>query len=140
MEALQEQLRVMEQERETARATAQSQAAQAAVDLAATQAATGGPAGQVVFALTPALASNDLINYSTGEGIKMYGKAIAPLDTLYNGDSASLRLFLSKMQQRANQSVFLIVPRAGDELDVSGEGGAQGRNCLLLACPKVQVP
>jgi hypothetical protein len=104
MEALQEQLRVMEQERDTARATAQAQAAQAAVDLAAAQAATGGPAGPVVFALTPALASNDLINYSTGEGIKLYGKAIAPLDTLYNGDSASLRLFLSKVQQRANQS------------------------------------
>lgn len=40
MEALQEQLRVMEQERDTARATAQAQAAQAAVDLAAAQAAT----------------------------------------------------------------------------------------------------
>jgi hypothetical protein len=104
MEALQEQLRVMEQERDTARATAQAQAAQAVVDLAAAQAATRGPAGPVVFALTPALASNDLINYSTGEGIKLYGKAIAPLDTLYNGDSASLRLFLSKVQQRANQS------------------------------------
>jgi hypothetical protein len=50
------------------------------------------------------LASNDLINYSTGEGIKLYGKAKAPPDTLYNGDSASLRLFLSKVQHRANQS------------------------------------
>jgi hypothetical protein len=93
MEALQEQLRVMQQERDTAqvdRATAQAQAAQALVDLAAAQAATGGPAGPVVFALSPALASNDLINYSTGEGIKLNGKATAPLDTLYNGDSASL--------------------------------------------------
>jgi hypothetical protein len=94
MEALQEQLRVMQQERDTTqvdRATAQPQAAQVLVDLAAAQAATGGPIGPtMVFALYPALASNDLINYSSGEGIKLYGKAVAPLDTLYNGDSASL--------------------------------------------------
>jgi hypothetical protein len=101
MEALQEELRVMQQERDTARATAQAQAqaAQAAVDLAAAQAATGGPTGPVVFALSPALATNALINYGTGEGIKLYGRAMSPLDTLFNGDSASLRLFLSKVQQ-----------------------------------------
>jgi hypothetical protein len=36
--------------------------------------------------------------------LKLYGKAVAPLETLYNGDSASLRLFLSKVQRRADQS------------------------------------
>jgi hypothetical protein len=104
MEALQEELRVMRQERDTALATSQVQAAQASADLAAAQAATGGPTGPVVFALSPALASNNLIDYSTSEGIKLYGKAVAPLETLYNGDSASLRLFLSKVQRRADQS------------------------------------
>jgi hypothetical protein len=114
MEVLHEELRVAQQERDPAqannaqtvadRATAQAQAAQAMVDLAAAQAAAGGPAGPVTFALSPALATNALINYSTGEGIQLYGRATAPLDALYNGDSASLQLFLSKVQQRATQS------------------------------------
>jgi hypothetical protein len=106
MEALQEELSVMRQEKDTARATAQAQTAQTAADLAAARATTGGPTGPVVFALFPVLASNNLINYSTSEGIKLYGKAVAPLETLYNGDSASasLRLFLSKVQRRANES------------------------------------
>jgi hypothetical protein len=115
MEALQEQLLAVQQERDDTqannvqavadRAASQEQAAQAMVDLAAAQAAAGGPAGPVTFSLSPALATNALINYVTGEGIKLYGRATAPLDALFNGDYASLRLFLtSKVQQRATQS------------------------------------
>jgi hypothetical protein len=36
--------------------------------------------------------------------MKMYGKATAPLDALFSGDAALMRLFLSKVQQRARQS------------------------------------
>jgi hypothetical protein len=57
----------------------------------------------VTFALSPALASSLLLDYRTGEGIKIYGKATAPLDVLFDGDSGGLRLFLSKVQQRATQ-------------------------------------
>jgi hypothetical protein len=117
MEALQEQLRVMQQERDTARATAQAQAAQAAAAKAAAQAATGGPTRTVVFALSPALATSALINYGTGEGIKLYGRATALLDTLFNGDSASLRLFLSKVQQRVTQSGWAAI------LQISNQAG-----------------
>jgi hypothetical protein len=116
MEALRQALQIAEQERDAAqalttqaaadRATAQATAAQALLDLAAAQAvaataATGGQA--VTFALSPALASNALLDYRTGEGIKIYGKATAPLDVPYDGDSGGLRLFLSKVQQRATQ-------------------------------------
>jgi hypothetical protein len=116
MEALQQALQEAEQERDAAqaltneaaaeRATAQATAAQALLDLAAAQAAvaaaaTGG--GAVTFALSPALASSLLLDYRTGEGIKIYGKATAPLDVLFDGDSGGLRLFLSKVQQRATQ-------------------------------------
>jgi hypothetical protein len=123
IEALQEALQEAQQERDAAqalvnqagaeRATAQAIAAQALLDLAAAQAvaaaaaaAAGGGAvtgGVVTFALSPALTSNLLLDYRTGEGIKIYGKAAAPLDVLFNGDSGGLRLFLSKVQQRATQ-------------------------------------
>jgi multidrug efflux pump subunit AcrA (membrane-fusion protein) len=121
MEALQEQLLAAQQGQLAAQqeraaqainaqaaadhATAQAQAAQAVADLAAAQAAPArGPTGPVVFTLSPALATNALINYGTGEGMKLYGRATAPLDALFNGDSGSLRLFLSKVQLRASQS------------------------------------
>jgi hypothetical protein len=121
MEALQEALQEAQQERYAAqalinqaraeRATAQATAAQALLDLAAAQAvaaaaATGGGAvtgGVVTFVLSPALASNLLLDYRTGEGIKIYGKATAPLNVLFDGDSGGLHLFLSKVHQRATQ-------------------------------------
>jgi hypothetical protein len=117
MEALQEALQEAQLERDAAqalanqagakRATAQATAAQALLDLAAAQAvaATAGAVigGAVTFALSPALASNLLLDYRTGERIKIYGKATAPLDVLFDGDSGGLRLFLSKVQQRATQ-------------------------------------
>jgi hypothetical protein len=121
MEALHQALQEAEQERDAAQAlvnqagakpaTAQATAAQALLDLAAAQAeaaaaATGGgavPGGPVTFALSPALVSNALLDYRTGEGIKIYGKATVPLDVLFDGDSGGLRLFLSKVQQRATQ-------------------------------------
>jgi hypothetical protein len=57
----------------------------------------------VIFALSPALASNSLLNYESSVGIKIYGKAISPLDILFDGDAGGLRLFLNKVNQRANQ-------------------------------------
>jgi hypothetical protein len=121
MEALQEAIRIAEQERDqavAAKTAAEASAAQALVDLATAQtaAATANAAvltaaavtaGQVTFALSPALASNTLLNYRSSEGIKIYGKATSPLDSLFDGDSGALRLFLSKVQQRATQFGWL---------------------------------
>jgi hypothetical protein len=114
MEALQAQLLAAEQDRDASRNTAiqatnaatqaTADRAQAIQDLAAAIAAAPGQPGPVLFALLPALATTVTIDYRTGEGIKLYGKAIAPLDTLFSGDAALLRLFLSKVQQRATQS------------------------------------
>jgi hypothetical protein len=67
-------------------------------------AAAGVPAGATTFALSPALVnSNALLNYKTSKGIKIYNKATSPMESLYNGGSGNLRLFLSKMQQKGNQ-------------------------------------
>jgi hypothetical protein len=124
MEALQEAIRIAEQERDAAlaltnqanaaRTAAEELAAQALVDLTTAQAATATAqaavlaaasvaAGNVTFALSPALASSTLLDYRTGEGIKIYGKATSPLDVAFDGDSGALRLFLNKVQQRATQ-------------------------------------
>jgi hypothetical protein len=43
--------------------------------------------------------------------MKMYGKATAPMDVLFSGDAALLRLFLSKVRQRANQSGWIGILR-----------------------------
>jgi hypothetical protein len=44
-----------------------------------------------------------LLNYTSSEGIKIYNKATAPMEALYDGGSGNLQLFLSKMQQKGNQ-------------------------------------
>ena len=115
MEALQEELNLANQARDAAQAlanqaaadqaTAQAQAAQAVLDLANERAAAAAlVTWPLTFALSPALAStNTLLNYKTSEGIKIYNKATAPMDTLFSGDSGNLRLFLAKVQQKSNQ-------------------------------------
>ena len=80
MEGLQQALDYANQQRdaaEAARIAAETTAAQALLDLAIANAAA------VAFALSPALASSTLINYKTGEGIKIYGKATSPRQPLH---------------------------------------------------------
>jgi hypothetical protein len=88
-----------------AQAVAANQAAQAAAAAANAAALAAGPLPPaIVFALSPALAtSNALLDYTSSEGIKIYNKATAPMEALYDGGSGNLRLFLSKMQQKGNQ-------------------------------------
>jgi hypothetical protein len=113
MDALQAELTIANQERDAmealrltavgARGTAEATAAQALVDLAtANTAAAVANAAVLAAALSPALASTKLLDYKSGEGIKIHGKATSPLDALFNGDSGA-RLFLSKVQQCAIQ-------------------------------------
>jgi hypothetical protein len=105
MASVQQQLQIAEQERDAAQALllqVQATAAQAVQDLATANAAAAATV-VVTFALSPALASNTVLNYKSGEGIKIYGKATAPLDIPFDGDSGALRLFLNKVQQRATQ-------------------------------------
>jgi hypothetical protein len=141
MDALREALTLANEERDAAeaarvqavadQATAVAEAAQALLDLAtantaaavanaAVLAAGAATAGNVTFALSPALASTALLNYKLGEGIKIYIKAPSPLDVLFNGDSGGLPLFLSKVQQRAVQfgwNAILQVTQGGQTLD-----------------------
>jgi hypothetical protein len=69
-------------------------AAQAAVQAAAQVALAN-------FALAPALVDNDVIDYSTAAGAKLYAKATEPLKDLYDGNESDLGLFLQQVRTRA---------------------------------------
>jgi len=55
-----------------------------------------------VFALTPALANPDPVDYNTSEGMKLYKSATEKLHHTFDGETGSLRLFLQALQQRAD--------------------------------------
>jgi hypothetical protein len=56
----------------------------------------------VPFALAPALLGNNIIDYSTAAGVKLYGKATERLKDLYDGNEADLGLFLQQVKTRAD--------------------------------------
>jgi hypothetical protein len=51
--------------------------------------------------IVPGHANNNILNYTTSEGIKLYGQAIAPLEVKYDLDSGQLYTFLQKVRNRA---------------------------------------
>jgi hypothetical protein len=55
----------------------------------------------VQFALAPALVDNDVIDYSTAAGAKLYAKATEPLKDLYDGNEVDLSLFLQQVKTRS---------------------------------------
>jgi hypothetical protein len=61
----------------------------------------GQPPAPGAFALTPALAFQDVIDYSTSSGLKLYKAATTPMDPPYNGTAANLSLFLEAIKKRA---------------------------------------
>ena len=58
-------------------------------------------AAQPPFALAPALVGNAVIDYSTAQGAKLYGKATESLKDLYDGQEGELGLFLQQVKTRA---------------------------------------
>jgi hypothetical protein len=57
------------------------------------------PAGP--FALTPAMATQDVIDYTTSTGIKLYKTIITPNETKFDGSSGKLLAFLDDIEQKA---------------------------------------
>ena len=57
---------------------------------------------QVPFALAPALVNNDVINYTTPDGIKLYKNATAPLPIECDCTSERLKVFLSSLADRSS--------------------------------------
>jgi hypothetical protein len=65
------------------------------------QAQAAAQVALVQFALAPALVDNDVIDYSTAAGAKLYAKATEPLKDLYDGNEGDLGLFLQQVKTRA---------------------------------------
>ena len=90
-------------------AAAQAAAAQAALDATAAagallaNAAPAAVAPVTRFSLSPAHASDDVINYGTSDGMKLYNKATKP-GFEYDGTADFLRLFLEVFKDHAAES------------------------------------
>ena len=76
-------------------------AAAAALALANTAANQGG---QPVFALTPALVTQQFLNYALTTDTKLYYKSIAPLTEKFDLTSANMRGFLQAFSDKATDS------------------------------------
>ena len=66
-----------------------------------------GLPGAVPFALTPALISNEPLNYTVQQDIKLYHKAVALLEVTFNVEAGTLKLFLENFRQRAVASNWM---------------------------------
>jgi hypothetical protein len=60
---------------------------------------------QVQFALVPGRVNNEVLDYYSNEGIKLYNKATALLETKYDLDTGHLYLFLQKVRNRAMNQI-----------------------------------
>ena len=58
----------------------------------------------MTFSLSPAQTSNDVIDYSTSDGMKLYTKATKPQKNEYDGSSEGLRLILETFKDHAAES------------------------------------
>jgi hypothetical protein len=58
----------------------------------------------MAFSLSPAKQTNNVIDYSTSDGMKLFAKATKPQKTEYDGSSDGLRLFLGNFRDHANTS------------------------------------
>jgi hypothetical protein len=95
---------------DAARIQALEQQLQALQDqLAAAPAQAQQPVAQVVapqpgpFALTPALATQDVIDYRTPQGAKLYKSITTPLDAKFDGSAQKLILFMDELRHKADQ-------------------------------------
>ena len=66
-----------------------------------------------MFALTPALVNDDVLDYTHTGTIKTYYRAIEALDPVFDVEAGTLKLFLENVKQRAdsfnwNQTLTII--------------------------------
>jgi hypothetical protein len=107
----QEALQAAEQAAQQAlQAAADAQALQAAPQDQAQQAPeppvqqAAPPAINMAFSLSPATTTNNIIDYSTSDGMKLFTKATKPQKTEFDGSADGLRLFLGNFRDHANTS------------------------------------
>lgn len=77
----------------------------------------GVPIVPVVFALSPALANRDVLDYSSAAGAKVYRGAIAPIAIEFDCKSENLQLFLDQVRDRVTThdwNDILLIPKDGN--------------------------
>ena len=72
-------------------------------------------AAATIYALHPALAQTNIIDYSTSEGVKIYRQATAPLATKFDLSGAKVSLFLTQLSARAVASGWLGICSINDD-------------------------
>ena len=68
-----------------------------------------------VYALTPALVSNEPIDYGTAAGAKIYKQATDKLKTEYNLKGDTIHLFLAQLEDRATAMGWTTICEVPDE-------------------------
>ena len=78
---------------------------------------TGTPASKKtkVYALTPALVSNEPIDYGSAAGAKIYKQATDKLKTEYDMKGDSIHLFLAQLEDRATAMGWSVICNIPDE-------------------------
>lgn len=85
----------------------------AAAAALAVPAVPAGGAAAVTFALMPGAADNNVLNFNKSEAIKLFHKAIQPLDPKFTLAEENLRTFMEQVRERAriyNWDALLTVP------------------------------
>jgi hypothetical protein len=89
------------------------------------------------FALTPALANNAAIDYTTSTGMKLYTQAIAPLAMKFDGEPKNLAMFLHELSTRA------IVANWGEIISQIPDANGTPRNLIkdygILSIQNIQA-
>ena len=68
-----------------------------------------------VYALTPALVSNEPLDYGTAAGAKIYKQATEKLKTEYDLKMETIHLFLAQLEDRASAMGWAIICEVPDE-------------------------
>jgi hypothetical protein len=63
--------------------------------------AGGQPAQLPIFALSPALVSNAVLDYTDVGSIKLYYRAVEPMENLFDVEPAGLKMFLENVRKKA---------------------------------------
>jgi hypothetical protein len=78
-------------------------------------------AAQVPFALSPALVTNEVINYSTSVGQKLYNAAVESLQDPDVGGEEGLHIFLEQLKTRAECMGWMTILDLPPDLAQLGE-------------------
>ena len=99
------------------------------------QPGAGGGAGPPPFALHPALVNNQVLDYSTTTGNKLYNKATAPLPDEGNLTGETIQVFLTQLGGRAvtmGWSAICTIPDSnGNNRDLFTEFGMLNRQNMV---------